>query len=149
MHILSTSGKDSPPITFPRKSDGGFIALISVLIIGAILLVTIVAASFINFYSRYNVLDFEFKERSVSAADACADRALLELANNPAYAGGLTASLNSLDACRVGNVQQNTPAAGQVSFKIQATSSDAVTNLSITVNASDLSVISWREIPTF
>jgi len=127
--------------------ERGFVALMSVIIIGATLLVVVIGASLTGFYSRYNVLDFELKERSASTADACADKALLELANDATYAGGTLLSLNSLDRCRVGPV--NPVGSGQKSFSIQATSSDAVTNLSILVNTSDLSIASWREIQNY
>ena len=127
--------------------ERGFVALMSVIIIGATLLVVVIGASLTGFYSRYNVLDFELKERSASAAEACANQALLELANDATYAGGTTLSLNSLDTCRVGPVALVDP--GQKSIRIQATSSDAVTDLFVVVNTSDLSIASWREVPNY
>ena len=127
--------------------ERGFVALISVIIIGAVLLAVVIGASLTGFYSRYNVLDFELKERSASAADACANQALLELANDATYAGGTTLSLNSLDTCHVGPV--TLVGTGEKSIRIQATSSDAVTNLFVVVNTSDLSIASWREVPNY
>ena len=127
--------------------ERGFVALISVIIIGAVLLAVVIGASLTGFYSRYNVLDFELKERSASAADACANQALLELANDATYAGGIMLSLNSLDTCRVGPV--TLVGTGEKSIRIQATSSDAVTNLFVVVNTSDLSIASWREVPNY
>ena len=127
--------------------ERGFVALMSVIIIGATLLVVVIGASLTGFYSRYNVLDFELKERSASAAEACANQALLELANDATYAGGTTLSLNSLDTCRVGPVALVDP--GQKSIRIQATSSDAVTDLFVVVNTDDLSIASWREVPNY
>src|SRR3989344_3901057 len=128
-------------------TERGFVALMSVIIIGATLLVVVIGASLTGFYSRYNFLDFELKERSASAAEACANQALLELANDATYAGGTTLSLNSLDTCRVGPVALVDP--GQKSIRIQATSSDAVTDLFVVVNTSDLSIASWREVPNY
>jgi len=125
--------------------ERGFVALMSVIIIGAVLLAVVIGASLTGFYSRYNVLDFELKERSASTADACADQALLELANDATYAGGTTLSLNSLDKCSIGPMSGT----AEKSFQIQATSSDAVTNLAITARAADLTIISWREIPNY
>ena len=135
------------------KREKGFIALMSAVIIGAVLLVTVIGSSLLGFYSRYNALDFELKERSAAAADACASEALLNLANDPSYPGGgavnPTLRLNSLDSCYIGAMHPNTPSTGETSFRVQATSSDAVTDLAITVNSSDLTVLSWLEIPNF
>lgn len=127
-----------------RKHPRGFIALMSVIIISAVLLLVVTTLSFTGFYSRFNMLDAELKARSAAAADACADTAILKLAQN-LDPGDLVLSLNSLDQCRVGSVSGAT----QKTFRIQATSSEsAVTNLEVTLNT-DFSVASWQEISTF
>ncbi len=131
-----------------RSSAEGFIALISVIIICAVLLLVVIGSSLSSFNSRFNLLDSELKQRSAAAADACANYALLQLAQDQTYAGGGawdTLVLNQLDKCRVGPVGGTT----QKSFKIQATSSNAVTNLAVTVDASDLSTVSWQEVQTY
>ena len=79
-----------------KHSERGFIALISALIISAILLIALVASNLTGFYSRFNILDSELKERSNATADACADIALLQFALDPMYAGG-TLNINSID----------------------------------------------------
>lgn len=124
--------------------DEGFVALMSAIIISAVLLVTVAAAGFAGFYGRSNGLDAELKARSAAAADACADVALLVLAQED-DPGGRILSLNSLDECRIGTVSGT----AQKTFRVQATSSGAVTNLEIVVDNSNLSVLSWREISTF
>ena len=114
----------------------------SVIIISATLLVVVVTSGLLGFFSRFNALDAELKERSVSTADACADLALLQLAQNPSYQGG-TFALNDLDECRVGKVSA---VGATLQFQVQATSSKtAVTNLKIIANAGDVSVVSWQE----
>ena len=126
--------------------ERGFIALISAIIISAILLLVIAAMGTTSFFSRFNALDAELKERSSAAADACADRALAQLAFDPGYTGGVY-SLNALDQCRVGKVST---IGGTYHFQVQATSSGtAVTDLQVVANSADLSVISWQEIPTY
>lgn len=132
--------------------EKGFIALMSVIIIGIVLLLVVITASLTGFYSRFNVLDFELKERSSAAADACVSQALLNIANDASYAGAgamPTLRLNSLDSCWVGPVTTIVGSPSRKAFEVQATSSDAVTNLAIVANADDLSIISWREIPNF
>ncbi len=68
-----------------RKTNRGFMALISVIIISAILLLVATSLSSSSFYGGFNVLDSELKERSSALAEACIDTAILRLANNPSY----------------------------------------------------------------
>ena len=125
----------------------GFIALTSAIIISAILLLVAVTGGLTGIFARGDALDAELKARSASAADACADEALLGLASDPAYPGRQTFTLNTLDQCRISAV---TSASGAYWFKVQATSSNAaVTNLSVSLKTSDLTVLSWQEIAQF
>jgi hypothetical protein len=126
----------------------GFIALMSVIILSMVLLLVVVDASLTSFNSRFNALDAELKGRSEAAADACANQALLQLANDLSYAGNEALTLNTVDSCRIGAVA-TAGAGSQKTFKIQATSSSAVTNLFIVVLSSDLSTVSWQEMPTY
>ncbi len=57
----------------------GFIALISVVIIGAVLLLASVTLSLNGFYGRFNILNTEFKEISNKLVDACLERARLSI----------------------------------------------------------------------
>ena len=130
-----------------RKSKKeGFIALMSVIIISAILLLVAVTAGLTGFYSRSNILDAEFKERSVALADACVDQALLQIAINPSYGGDTTVTLSDKDQCYIGPVP---PGSGIKTFKTQAIFQNAYTNLEITIDTSDISIVSWKEIPNF
>lgn len=127
-------------------SNRGFIALISAVVISAVLLLIVVSSGLLSINSRSNILDSELKERSDSTADACADEALYQLALDASYPGG-TYSLNSLDKCTVGKI---TNPAGNTQFEVQATSSNnSVTSLKVVANSGDLSIISWEEIPAY
>ena len=128
-----------------KKNPKGFIALMSAIIISAILLLVVVSSSFTGFYGRLNILDSELKERSLASAEACVDEAILNLANDPNYVGNATFRLNSIDKCYLGTI----PAFNPKTFRVQATSSGAVSNLQITIDASTLTVSSWQEIPNF
>ncbi|MEK7133551.1 MAG: hypothetical protein AAB804_00605 [Patescibacteria group bacterium] len=130
-----------------KKQERGFIALISTIIMSAVLLLVIASSGLVSFYSRFNTLDSELKQRSDATADACADMALLQLAQDPSYQGG-TFTINSLDQCRVGKVAA--VGGGNTQFSVQATSSNtAVTNLRVVVDPADLSVVSWQEIAAY
>ncbi len=123
----------------------GFIALVSAIIISAILLVVVISGSLGSIYSRFDTLDAELKERSASAADACADQALLKVANDPAYTGTVLLTLNASDSCRA----VTATVGSQKSVRVQATSSTAVTSLQLVLKSSDATVLSWQEVPIF
>jgi hypothetical protein len=122
----------------------GFIALMSAIIISAILLILVSTGSLTGFYGRMNVLDSELKSRSMTAAEACADHAFLLVMRDSDYTGTEVLKFNSLDSCRI-LVSGTSPK----SIRIQATSTPAVTNLLISYDPASYSVLSWREIPIF
>ncbi|MEK7087597.1 MAG: hypothetical protein AAB958_02765 [Patescibacteria group bacterium] len=66
-----------PPNLSGNKN--GYIALISTVIIAIILMTITFALGFRSFFARINVLDSEFKEKSIGLAEACADTAILKL----------------------------------------------------------------------
>jgi|GEM_PF-2633272 len=66
----------------------GFIALTSVLIISAALMVLVVGASIPVFYARMNMLESEWRAQSEFLAESCIGVVELRLASDPAYRGG-------------------------------------------------------------
>lgn len=132
-----------------NPNKGGYIALVSAIIMSAIIMLVAVTASFKGFYGRYNILDSEYKDRSLALAEACADQTLLQLANNPSYGGDATTTIAGAGQCYVGVVQNNVPIFGQKTFKTRAVFQNAHTNLEIVINASNIAIVSWKETPTF
>lgn len=124
-------------------SNGGYVALISAIVISVLLITLTATLSFSSFFGRFNVLYSEFKERSVGLAEACADTALLKLAAGEAIATTLVVPLGT-DVCTIFPV---TSVAGQTTVKTQAQFQGAWTNLVIVVNNADTSVVSWTEVP--
>ncbi|TSC68739.1 MAG: hypothetical protein G01um101456_521 [Parcubacteria group bacterium Gr01-1014_56] len=120
----------------------GFIALISASIISAILLLVATTASLSGFYSRFNILDAELKERSVALAEACVDHAFLQLARDSNYIGNEMVLVGA-QPCTIGAVTGST----QKTFKTQGIFNNFYTNFSITVDPATLTVLSWQEIP--
>ena len=132
----------------------GFVALITSIVLSAILLTVAIALNQIGFLTRGEILDSEYKTRSSALAEACADIALLKLAANPAYSGGEPSIAVGSDTCAIGVVSQNTPISGQTTIITSAvfpassvTSQNAVTKLKIVVQSSDLKTVSWDETP--
>lgn len=68
-----------------NKKENGFIALISSIIISAILLGVAVTFGVNSFHSRFNSLDSEFKRISLGLAESCVNVALLNLTEDYDY----------------------------------------------------------------
>ncbi len=129
-----------------RKKNEGFVALISVIIISATLLLIVTTLSYTGFYGRLNVLDSEYKERSSFLAEACADQALLAITNNPAgYTGNATSTISGTDQCYIGFIS---PSVIEI-FETRGIFQNAYTDLKIKVDTTNMSIISWEEIPKF
>lgn len=63
-------------IFFKFKGQKGYVALTSVIFMSLLLVTITVVLSIINYYSRYNILESEYKERSVAQAESCIDKAV-------------------------------------------------------------------------
>ncbi len=122
----------------------GFIALMSAIIISSVLLIIVTGGSLSGFYSRVNALNGEFKKQSNALADACASQALLELVNDPSYAGSETLTLSPGNDCTISAINKS----GSIySFTTTAQIQETHTTLDITADADDLDIISWKEVP--
>ncbi len=131
----------------PRKQkERGFIALISVIIICASLLLIATTLSYTGFYARTNGLDSEYKERSSAFAEACGDQTLLALTNDPNFSGNATTTINGVDQCYTYAI----PPSGSVkTFETRGIYQNHYTYLKIIFDTSTQSVTSWEELPKF
>jgi len=129
-----------------RIKNRGFMALMSVIIISVILLLIASTLSFSGFSGRLNILDSEYKERSLALADACLDTAILRLATNPAYVGGPPDVSVGSDKCTIRPIISDL-----TSFTIETKASyqKSITNLKVKISKLDLSIITWQEVPNF
>jgi len=129
--------------------ERGFMALISAIIMTLIILTVTVLLNLFSFFGRFNILDLEFKEISVGLAEACADRAILNLANNPSYtpAAGGDIILVGSDNCKILSIT----GASQKTIRAQAIYKDSYTNLKVVVTplVNTISINSWEEVPHF
>lgn len=125
------------------QSNRGFIALMSVIIIAAILLTVVTTVSFSGYRSRFNIYSSELKNISASIAEACVNTAVLKLSEDWNYEGNETLSVNGTD-CAVFPVAL----IGQVPqvLKVQTVYQNSYTNLKIIVGDSPFGIISWQEI---
>lgn len=118
----------------------------SAILISAVLLIIVASGSLAGWYSRFNILDSESKDRSAALADACMDTVLLRLSYDATYGGGETVPLDS-DNCEILTAQN--PFGNPRIFPIQAEFNRAYTNVLVTIDVVTRTVIAWREVPTF
>ncbi len=68
-----------------RDGQGGFVALLSTLILTAILMIVISATSTSSFFARFDALSSEFKRISLGLSEACSNAVLLKIAQKYDY----------------------------------------------------------------
>ena len=68
------------------QTNRGFIALISAIIISAVLLAAVSTIGASAFYARFDSLNAEYKRVSLGLSESCVSEALLKIAQNYAYA---------------------------------------------------------------
>ncbi len=120
------------------KNQQGFIALMSAIVIMVLLLAITSALGFSNFFTRFNILDSEDKEKSSALAEACADTAILNITQ------GTTPT--ALTDVSVGINHCTIVSATSTFIQTQACINKATTNLQITIDNND-NIISWIEVP--
>lgn len=126
-----------------NTSQGGFIALVSAIIIAVVLITLVVAVSFAGFFGRFDIFDSEIKEVSQGLAEACIETAILKHAQDNSYAGGDTILVGD-ETCDILSVSGSP----LVEIYVSGVYKNAYTNLEVIVDsASDYSVTSWRECP--
>ena len=127
------------------KKNKGFVALMSSIIISVILLLLATNLSFTGFYSRFNILDSEMKERSSAIADACIDIAILKFFQGTPYSVDTNVTVGE-NTCLVGGY---TTSGTQEIFKVRGVYSNTYTNMRVVIDGTDFSVISVEEILNF
>lgn len=130
------------------NNEKGFVALMAAIVISLILITLTVTLNQSGFFTRSALLDAEYKERSAALAEACADTALLKLAGNPSYSGNEIIPIGT-DICKIRPTKLDVPVAGQNTIETRAVFNEATTNLKIIADASDFSIVSWNELPSF
>lgn len=128
--------------SFPQS---GFIALISILIVSAVLLATTLGLAQFGIANRYFIMHLEQKAASKKLAEACAHIARVQVYNDPNYtlATALTVDIGS-DTCTISSISESS---GRSYIRTRATRGDSITNLCVTVRGSDGEFLSWRELP--
>ncbi len=136
----------------PTKNEqGGFVALISVIILGIVLMAAVLSLANRGLAQRFMFLDLERKDASDALAQGCLQSAIVAVVNDP------TLTISSTNwkivhigsaTCGIYSITPNTPSAGNSLIKTTASTSAATTNLEVVVGTTNGNIISWKETPT-
>jgi len=128
-----------------KNTNKGYIALTSAVIIVMVVMAIITAVSVSTYFSRYNSLGSEFKEISLSLAEGCAEKALLNYAEDEFYAGNESINIGS-NQCSILPIEID---GSNRIFKTTAMVQGATSNIKVTFNPIGLAIVSWEELPNF
>lgn len=127
-----------------RNKEEGYIAVISAIIITAIITVIALVFSSSNFMGRFDTLKIETKDVSRKVAEGCLEYAKLKLAGG-SYGGNETVAVGdySCQILAITTQGQNTI------IRSQTTINNETTKLLFTVLTSNLATVSLEEIGSF
>ncbi len=124
-----------------NKKKNGYIAIVTALIFSVVALTAAFSVGTAGFISRNSKVELANKAASYGAARTCLDRAKLQLAQNPTYAGGETIPIYDYQ-CSVVSV---TPSGQNKIIKTTSSVLGATTNLRLTVD-SNLATVTFEEV---
>ncbi len=128
------------------KQQPGIIALITVLITGAIVLVIGLGMAGRSMLGSNTSLDEELSHQALVAATSCMEQALLALANNASYAGNEQKTIGA-NTCTIATITSSGDAR---TVKTSSTVSGHTKRIQVTVSNVNppLEVSSWQEVST-
>ena len=131
-----------------RKRKDGFIALISLVIISAIVLVVSLGVSLRSIDQTRSGMTNEFGMRALSSAERCAEEALMRLKNDLLYAGG-ESIIEGGETCEILPIT----GAGNTDRTVQTRSTISAHTKKISIVVSQVNPLliigSWNAVPDF
>ncbi len=135
------------PISDMQHSQHGFIALISILIVSAVLLATTLSLAQFGIANRFFILHLEEKVASEKRAEACVHIARIAAYNDPLYEVSSPTSITVAGGtCSIVNVEANDD---ESTIEVSAVSNGATTNYRVVVDNTDGTFLSWHEVTGF
>ncbi len=140
--------------------ERGFIALISVIIISAILLTLIYTLNASSFFARIDTLTSEYKRTSLGSAEACVNAAMLKIAQNSSYSpaaagdcvslGGTCAGADPQLVCKICSGTNSPSGQATEPIYVRALYNGTFTNLKVIISIapSNFIVTNWSETET-
>lgn len=119
--------------------NNGFVALLSTIIIGAVLLIITVSAGQSGWHTRFIVLGTEAKQQSRMVARGCIQKALAKLLIEPNWGGDAT-STYSEGTCYVHPIQSDFSLSSVVTIQASGEVRGAMTNIVSTFNMQDINM---------
>lgn len=126
----------------PSLRDG-YIAMTSAIIISMLVLAIVFAISLSGYFSRSNVLTSEFKDVSLALAEGCTEKALLKYAENTSYVGNENITISGRQ-CSILPIE--TSGSNKI-IKTKAIVESVTSNIKVTFDSTDITIISWEELP--
>lgn len=131
-----------------NNRNSGFIAIISVIILSAVILLVSIGVSLRSISAGDSASGGEFSSRALALAEACAEHASLRLANNLSYAGNENIIVEGSDSCTV----LPTEGTGNINRVIKAEAMVRGYKRRIRVDIAQVrpyALVSWREVSHF
>jgi len=125
-------------------TTSGFIALISILIVSAVLLATTLGLAQFGLANRFFIMHLEQKAASEKLAEGCVQMARIKVYNDPSY----TVSSRDIDiADKTCTIHSITNSGSASTIKVRAMEGESISNLCVVVNNTNGSFTSWKEVP--
>lgn len=121
--------------------SNGYIAITSVMIISLLLITITVALSTSNYFSRFNILESEYKTRSLGLAEACVDQALYRLVQKLDTQNNFNVNIGT-SQCKIVSIS---PVGVSRTIKTQGEFQKSYSNIKVVVNIPGYNVVSWQE----
>ncbi|HEX3095555.1 MAG TPA: hypothetical protein VHQ20_00360 [Patescibacteria group bacterium] len=135
-------------MTTVNQKEDGFIALVSAIVISGLLIIIGASLGYTGFFSRFNILDGEFKETSLGLAESCAEIARVEIANNASFtvpAGGQSYTIDDAgNTCKILSVTGTYTVTSQAVYQKSYSTIQAVYNRDAV--AGDVKITCWHEL---
>lgn len=150
-----------------NKKTDGYIALMTTITIGAILLTITIGMNEIGWTTRFLILGTENKAESLAIAHSCSNLAIARIMTDPTYLGNSTSTFAS-GTCYIFPLILNTPTPNTLTIRVQGIVRQSTTNfeqqydmadvylsdvalpasLSSEINNFSVTPLTWQEYPT-
>ena len=124
--------------------SNGYIAITSVMIISLLLITITVALSTSNYFSRFNILESEYKTRSLGLAEACVDQALYYLVQKIDITTETEVNIGT-SKCKIFPI---VVVGSSRTIRTQGEFQKSYSNIKVVVNTPSYAVTSWQECKT-
>ena len=131
-----------------KKTSSGYVALISVIIIGAVLLMIVITSAYIGITQGLNSSLYSNHLESESLVSACGEQALINLKDDSNYGGSETVNLGN-GQCQILPIQN---LGGQARIiQVSSNVGGATKKNKITVSQINptIKITSWQEVADF